>query len=64
MNKQETLEKVVIDLLLENKELKLDVQKQKDSSTFWWKQATEKDEKIKELEQTVLTFTEPKTLKA
>jgi hypothetical protein len=60
MSKQQLLEKVVIDLLLKNRELEEKVKEEKESSDLWYNARNKLQTKVEELENTILTFTEPK----
>ena len=57
----ETKDEIIIDLLLENKKLKKDLQEAKDSNMYWYKEYDKLKEKVETLETTVITFTEPKS---
>ena len=50
MSKQETLEKIVIDLLFENRELKDKLKSEKESSDLWWREKNKLETKVEELE--------------
>ena len=52
--KQDQLEKLVVNLLLENQELKEEVEKQKESSMYWYKEFDKQKELYTDLQNRTL----------